>query len=881
MDDIERVMGEEWLDRADNVFESWSAISAERFLNTLQFQGFKTDDILQILRVTTNYLNALKKNEIDIALEETAAQSLTENLQTNEKETTTEPPTEASQTNTATAPQTQSTEIITPSEAESPIEVFQTNDQVIEKSEIQQAETQVTSQTTADRTSNMIGSDVFIEYVRNYFREEFEQNRTDGQTLDNYIAIQMPPLRSSLSELPGTWQERITHYAQHWSFNDAHAFLNFLENDIKVAPLYIVKGFQAVSFFATTYESFRARFEVYREYLIDEKIKEIIEKKGFTLFKAGKPENIRKLINFLIKYLGEDGFNDVLMNNTSILSFASSEKAVNQLETKKDYLENYLGRGNPVRGEVKLKEIIKNGGFIGFIGFKIYFDEEATHKWHNINNAHNAHIDFLEDTVKLGWSGVVQLMEHNFQAFSTGTQEELNRSYAYLVDYLGAGDEAKGRQIVQRIIAVKKNFFGFASFKVVWDEKTGKWHNTHVTFLDTTLGVKKHKIREFIENNIQAFSGGHLQRSHSFFIDYLADGDEAQANRQLKEIVESNRNFYGFVNFKTHFDRETQKLQNTHVTFLETKLGFTKPEIIQIMKNNLQAFSEGSLAQLELSYTYLVDCLGGGNEGHERLKRIIAKNGGFTGFVKFTVYIRNGVLHNTHVDFLENKRKLNFERSKVIEFMENNLQAFSEGALAELNQAYRYLVNYLGKGNRAKGKRLLKEIIEARGGLHNFIHFKVNEKGEDNYENEVVSFLEQKLDLDQDQIIKLLIETKLQAFPAVNLSELNRSYNYLVNYLGQGNQAIGRMKFGKIIKKKGALSAFVRLRVIEIDGEEKNEIINFLEQVITFQQETVIKIMERDFAKLFESELTEANSKAFVNKLIRIAPNECQEALSA
>ena len=302
------------------------------------------------------------------------------------------------------------------------------------------------------------------------------------------------------------------------------------------------------------------------------------------------------------------------------MSLASTENKINQLEERRDYLERYLGRGDIVKGEKHLKKIIEKGSFGGFMSFKIYFDEEIPQKWHNINNAHNAHIDFLENIVGLGWIEVVELMENNFRAFSTGTLEELERTYAYLVEYLGNGDEVKGKQIVQRIIAVKRNFFGFASFRVVRDEKTGKWQNTHVNFLETTLGVKKQKIRELIENNIQAFSGGDFEKSHRFFIDYLAEGDETSANHQLKEFIESNGGFYGFVNFKVYFNEETGKLQNTHVSFLEDKrkLGFTKSEVIQIMKNNLHAFSIGTLAQLEASYTYLVNYLGGGEQGHEK-----------------------------------------------------------------------------------------------------------------------------------------------------------------------------------------------------------------------------------------------------------------------
>ena len=65
-----------------------------------------------------------------------------------------------------------------------------------------------------------------------------------------------------------------------------------------------------------------------------------------------------------------------------------------------------------------------------------------------------------------------------------------------------------------------------------------------------------------------------------------------------------------------------------------------------------------------------MDYFGGGEEGHKKLKRMIA-NGGFSGFVNFKI---NKEQSNNLVDFLTDK--LEFERSEIIGFMENSLLAF-------------------------------------------------------------------------------------------------------------------------------------------------------------------------------------------------------------
>ena len=397
IDRIERVMGEGWLDKADDIFSSWSVVEAERLLNILKFQG--VGNILRILQITTNYLSILKDNENTssrrvvisskkgptkaFAFQELQEQKVFSGkiLQAKKRGLLVEP---QMPIKTSSISQSQDKDAIV---LESPKGVLtnKTDEEVIVESQVQQAETQVTDSESI--ISHITGSEVFIQYVKDYFKEEFEQNQpsgqildkyvtglqytdaglleyqTNGQTLDEYVTAQMHPLRLSSSEPPSPWQERISHYARHWTGIEAHAFLNFLQKDIGVAPVYMVKALQMVSFFGTTYRPFRERVNVYREYLADDEIKEIIEKKGLALFYRGQPENIRTLIEFLIKYLGEDRFEELVMSNSSTLKAASSEGTINQFEAKIRYLERYLGRGDPLKGEKKLKNILRNGGF--------------------------------------------------------------------------------------------------------------------------------------------------------------------------------------------------------------------------------------------------------------------------------------------------------------------------------------------------------------------------------------------------------------------------------------------------------------------------------------------------------------------------------------
>ena len=138
LDGIQRIMGEEWLDKADNIFTSWSIADAENFLNTLHYQRIPIYNIVTILRITVNYLHALKNNEINIVLEEMTSESQAESHQGNE-EATVEPSAEVSQVDEQIgsqieAPQSNENEELIET---SPTETSQTNEEVSTKSQVE------------------------------------------------------------------------------------------------------------------------------------------------------------------------------------------------------------------------------------------------------------------------------------------------------------------------------------------------------------------------------------------------------------------------------------------------------------------------------------------------------------------------------------------------------------------------------------------------------------------------------------------------------------------------------------------------------------------------------------------------------------------------
>ena len=210
-----------------------------------------------------------------------------------------------------------------------------------------------------------VGSDVFINYVREYFQEEFESNRKDEESLDEYINRQM-----TVGKSRGLWIDRINKKAQSWSVIDAGLLLSFLEEDMEIEPSVIINMLKsAVSFFGTVYESFMSRINIYYNYLTKEEIRSILEK-HFSAFQFGRPDNIIKMMSLLEGYVGKESAKQNLKDNLKNIAIASGR--LSQLGQNIAYLEKYLGKGDLKVGKDKLSEIIKNGGFQGIIELRVY-----------------------------------------------------------------------------------------------------------------------------------------------------------------------------------------------------------------------------------------------------------------------------------------------------------------------------------------------------------------------------------------------------------------------------------------------------------------------------------------------------------------------------
>ena len=772
--DEEVVMGEGWIENIMNHIDSWTVVEARKFLNFLNSKRVRPESILRVLK-STDYLRALRTSRINIVLEKAV-----------------------SQTSLVPDPQFEGNHV------ESVQGVNKTIREVTKRSQA--------------------SSDIFIDYVREYFKEEFEVNGIKDESLDDYINRQMV---SSKSRSTFSWIDRINDETGSWTINHAVYLLNFLEGEMNITPLTIVKMLKAVSFFTTTYEGFRGRIDIYSKYLTKEDLKERLEN-SFSSFQFGKPENIRELLLLLESRIGKRDTYKIL--NSNLKGIATASGRLLRLDQNIIYLEDYLGEGNRVIGRVKLNDIIRNGGFSGVVDFKVRKNTDE--------NYENDRVRWLKER-GLSQKKIIELIEKNPITFSSG---DLSKDkITYLEQYLGGGDEEIGRVKLDKVIK-RGGFRGILMFGVKKDEN-GNYNNDRVKWLEER-GLSQEEIIKLIERNpLTFYGGGDLSEGKIAYLEnYLGEGNREVGKVKVNEIIKRG-GFLGIVEFKTRKNKNNN-YENDRVKWLEER-NLSQEDIIELIEKNPKPFSRGDLSEVKIAY--LENYLGEGNRemGKVKLDEII-KRGGFLGIVGFRVRKNKAKSYeNERVEWL---RKRGLLQKEIIELIEKNPQTFFVGDLFEDKIAY--LENYLGKGDKEKGKIKLNVIIK-RGGFAGIVEFKVKKKVK-GYTNEQVEWLEER-GVSQERIIELIGKNPL-AFSRGDLFE--DKIAYLENYLGEGDRKKGKAKLDEIVKRGGFLGIVDFKVEDDKEGNYGNKRVKWLEARDLFQKE-IIELIEKNPLAFSRGDLSE------------------------
>ncbi len=513
------------------------------------------------------------------------------------------------------------------------------------------------------------GSDVFIDYVRNYFRKKLQEDQPNleeealEEAFEGLMLRQMPSLRNK-----HPWEERIHNDAQSWSTIDAILFLDDLENEWGMDADTIIKRLNATTFFKLAhYISFTLRLEVYTEYFGKDHVKKILDK-TFMPFERGEVHNIRAMLDAVITYFNfeKDLMIEILSNNLQLIS----NNSLDLFNRRVSWLEGFLGKGDRNRGKDEIKEFVrekKSLNIIRSVNIKINrkTDENET----------EFRVNFLRSRAGYNQEDVIDSFKKNPQAFLMGDLS--TDKISYLEKLLGVKGK-NGREQLDWVIQ-NKSLQGIVNFKIYKNEED-LWENEYVKFLNERE-LSPENIADLFKSDPEAFSKGDLSADKITYLEELLEVDDKDGKRdgkaQLGWVIK-NRSFQGIVNFRVYKNREGL-WENKSVKFLKNR-GFTPLQIADLFKSDPQAFSRGDLSTDKI--TYLEEYLGKGdrNKGKKKLDQIILKRGGFKALSLFK-YNNNTQVANRIIDFLENR--LHFKQDQVIRLMENHFSEFFVGTLTE------------------------------------------------------------------------------------------------------------------------------------------------------------------------------------------------------
>ena len=267
------------------------------------------------------------------------------------------------------------------------------------------------------------GSDVFIEYVKNYFRVKLQQNQ-EGATLEDMMIKEMPSLRNA-----PLWEERIRKDAQNWGTLDALLLLDDLENNWDMDTDIIIKRLNSTSFFRdAAYISFTLRLEVYTEYFGREPVKNILDK-TFIPFDREEADNIKALLDSVFTYFNFEKaiMIEILSKNLQAISHSS----LDLFHRKTVWLEDFLGEGDRNRGKKEIKRIVREKGSLNIIdSVNIKLNKETD----EYENETELRVSFLRDRAVYDQERVIELFISNPMAFSRGDlssdKDKLFRRYS-------------------------------------------------------------------------------------------------------------------------------------------------------------------------------------------------------------------------------------------------------------------------------------------------------------------------------------------------------------------------------------------------------------------------------------------------------------------
>ena len=435
---------------------------------------------------------------------------------------------------------------------------------------------------------------------------------------------------------------------------------------------------------------------------------------------------------------------DIIIKRLNATSFF--ETSYTSFTSRLEVYTEYLGRNH-------VKEILDNT----FSPFNSGSAENTRATF----DAVLTYFDFEQDTM-------VEILSKNLHIVGNMNSDIFDRKVSWLEGFIGRGDRHKGKQEIKRIVRKKKSLNIIVSVGIKLNRKTGEYENEtafRVNFLTQRGGYDREEVIELFISNSKAFSTGSLSDDKITYLEDLLGTGDRNGETELNWMIQ-NKGLQGIVQLKV-YKNHTGQLTNNHIEFLK-KRGLTPKQIADLFKANPQAFSMGDLSDDKI--TYLEKLLGAGDRDGETELNWMIHNRSFEGIAHFKVHKnKEGQPTNKYVEFLK-KRGLTPEQ--IADVFKGNSRAFSKGDLSD--DKITYLEEYLGKGDKDKGKKKLNQIILKKGGFQTLALFDYNHNTQP--ANTVIDFLENDMHFNQDQVIKIMEDHFSKLFVEDLTKETSKEY---------------------------------------------------------------------------------------------------------
>ena len=526
---------------------------------------------------------------------------------------------------------------------------------------------QTNSQNTIEIQS---AADIFIQKAKQYFREEFEEQKdTKYKDMSYEEAFQR--------RMGSDWENKIRRSIASWTIQDAQALLDYLSHRIGVRAA--LNRMKSTSYFKTmgNYKRFLERVTFYESYIGEDEVTYRLSR-SLSGFERGDIEEIKRVVDFLKEYLGDQEIirEMILKSLKGFSRLSGRDNAQTNLNNIKDviaYLESIGFK----------EEQIKSMIFDNFLGFVSATRRKLEARRQSLTQKETIGITFSLKEIN-------KMIEKNIHGFLLADLEKVKEMVACLTEIGFEEDKIKEMAI--------GNLKGLAQGdpEILLSKRQSLMQKE-------TIGIAftLNEIDKMIENSIESFLYVDLKKV-KVMVACLKNKNTGPGfeDDTIKEMA--IQNLLGL----TQSDPETLLSKRQSLTQKETiGIAFTLNEIDKMIESSIQAFLQVDLEKVKM----MVACLKNKNTGlgfeEDKVKEMAIQN--LQGLAKGDP---ETLLSKRQSLTQENTIGIAFKLDEIDKMIEESIQGFLRADLTKVKKMVTYLKE-IGFANNTIKKMVIQSPI--------------------------------------------------------------------------------------------------------------------------------------------------------------------------